>query len=443
MSRNFVAAVRCAQEAEALACTEVQICDYDAPLNPTYSIIVVLYQKHSDLEEAVSRLSRYADRPQFELIFVNNGNFSPQEILPKYLGKFRWIEVGFNYGCSGGRNLGARAARGRFLIFIDDDGLIEDHSIEHLIDTITKHDALAVRGRVFPKHQPPYLAPHYDLGDEIIYSWPNTEGISIWQRQEFLEVGGFDTLLAGKEGISLWSKLYKIYALRSFLYTPYAILLHDYAKNQEHFNRKKAKDTPNEGYFLFAYSNAQRSYQQAALEFTRRAVEIDPDNAKLRHHLGNLLQQQGRLHEAEAAHRRAVEREPLLSGPHRQLSMILDKQGRKDEAIAAARCAVECDPDNAKLHQRLGKLLQKQGKLDQAESAHRRATELEPYFAGAHQQLSVVLTQQDRHDEAFAAAQRAVELDPNNAKLHHHLTNLLQKLDQLDEAEATENKVRR
>ena len=348
-SGDFQAAVKHAREAEALACSDVQIRNYGAPTDPTYSIIVLLYQRHSDLSQALSRLARYSDRPEFELIFVNNGDFVAQEMLSHHFRQFRWINVGFNYGCSGGRNLGARAARGKFLIFVDDDGFIEDLAIENLIETIVQHDALAVRGRVCPKSNLRAEVSHYDLGNEVTYSVPTTEGISIWRRKEFLDEGGFDALLAGGEGLALWSKMYKSHGLqRHFLYTPYATLRHDYAKDPEHFARKQAKDTPNRSYFLFAYPDVERQRRDLAIDLTRRAVKLDPENAELHHRLGNSLQKGERLDEAEVAYRRAIELKPELAESHRQLSAILAQQDRQHEALAAARRAVELDPDDAR-----------------------------------------------------------------------------------------------
>jgi tetratricopeptide (TPR) repeat protein len=435
-SGDFQAAVKHAQEAESAIYAHVHISDHGAPPNPPYSIIVVLYQRHADLGQALSRLSRYSDQQEFELIFVNNGDFVAQEILSQNCKQFRWIDVGFNYGCSGGRNLGARAARGGFLIFVDDDGFIEEYAIEHLIDAITKHDALAVRGRVYPKDQLGVIVPHYDLGDDVIYSVPNTEGISVWRRQEFIDDGGFDTLLAGGEGLALWSKMCHSHGPNGFLYTPHAILRHDFAKNTEHFKRKTAKGSPNEAYFLFAYPDVQRQRWEATLKLTLDAVERDPENAGLHYHLGNLLQRLGRLDEAEAAHRRAIELKPDLAGAHRQLSSIFAQHDRQDEALAAARRAVECDPENAELHYYLGNLLQKWKRLAEAEAAHRRAIELKPNFGRALLKLSVIFAKQDRMDEALTAARRAVECDPENAGLHYHLGKLLQRLGRLDEAEA-------
>ena len=433
-ARDFEAAVRYAQEAKDLVCDEVQISNYDTPDEPTYSIIIVLYKRNEDLGEAVRRLSRYADKPEFELIFVNNGDFVAQDIRSKYCKKFRWIEVGFNYGCSGGRNLGAQMAGGAFLIFIDDDGLIEENAVEHLIDTISEHDAIAVRGRVYPKHQLRPWVLDYDLGDDVVYSVPNAEGISIWRRQEFLDHGGFDTLLAGGEGRALWSKIYQNQGPEGFLYTPRAVLLHDYVRS------KRRSGSLNEAYFFFAYPDVERQRRELTLEFVRRAVELDPENATLHHHLGNLLQKWESLGEAEAAHRRAIELEPNLAWAHRQLSVLFARQDRQDEALAAARCAVGCDPEDARLHHHLGNLLQKRGSLDEAEAAHRRAIELEPNLAWAHRQLSVIRARQGREDEALAAARRAVECDPFNALLHHHLGNLLQEQGSLHEAEAAQRR---
>ena len=373
-ARDFQTAVKYAEETEVLLEAEVQIRDYGASAKPSHSIIVNLYQRHVDLGQALHRLQRYSVRPDFELIFVNNSDFFPQDVR-KYCEQFRWIDVGFNYGCSGGRNLGARAARGAFVIFVDDDGFIEEHAIEHLIKTITEHNAVAVRGRVRPKNRLGAVNANYDLGAAVVYSVPNAEGISIWRRREFLEQGGFDTLLAGGEGLALWLRICKSGGGQTFLYTPHATLLHDYAKDAEHFVSKRASHSVNSAYFLFAYADAHQQKWKAALEFTERAVHRDPNNAKLQHYLGNLLQRQGKLDEAAAAHRRAIELEPELAGAHWQLSIVLSKEGRTDEALAAALVAVKLDPENAKVQHHLGNLLQRQGKLSEAEAAHRQATE--------------------------------------------------------------------
>ncbi len=430
---DFASAIRHAREAEDLISSKIQSTDYGNAVRPVFSVVVVLYTKHDALAEFLGVVAQYSNRPEFEFIFVNNGAFSPRDVS-RFLKRFRWVDVGFNFGCSGGRNLGARLARGKFLIFLDDDGVIKGNALESLASTIIKYDALAVRGRIYPRTRS-FGVRHYDLGDDIIYAVPTTEGISIWRRQEFLKVGGFDPLLAGGEGKALWLKLINFFGYRSFLYTPEAVLLHDYAKSDEHFHRKKAKSTPNNDYFNFVCPGFGKKKAHAAFEGTRRALEYDPENAGLHFSLGKLLQELERLDEAELAYRQAIALKPRHAEAHRQLSLVLARQNRHDEALAAARQAIESDPENAGLLFSLGKLLQKLERLDEAELAYRQAIALKPRHAEAHCQLSLILVRQNRHDEALAAARQAIESGPENAGLHFSLGNLLQELERLDEAE--------
>ena len=404
-SGDFAAAVQRAQEADALVSATVYTSDYGASSNPTYSIIVVLYQRHEDLGEALRRLARYSDQPEFELILVNNGDLVAGEVS-RHLKRFRWIDVGFNYGCSGGRNLGARAARGDFLIFVDDDGFMEEHAIEYLIDTIIEHEAVAVRGRVIPKRQGGPTASHYDLGDEVVHSVPNAEGISIWRRKEFLAQGGFDPLLAGGEGVALWSKMHQYFGPKAFLYTPHAILFHDY--DPEHLSWKKARNPSIEAYFRFAYPSAERQRWEVALELAQRAIECTPGDAGLHHHLGNLLQRWGRLGEAEAAFRQAIELKPQLGGAHRQLSVILAEQDRQEEAMEAARRSIEC-PTNAGASAQSRQSAAKVGITSRGRGSISASARAQSRLGGAHRQLSLIFAQQDKREEAMEAARRAID----------------------------------
>jgi tetratricopeptide (TPR) repeat protein len=131
--------------------------------------------------------------------------------------------------------------------------------VGNLINTIETHHAVMVRGRYQIKTDDSIAAKHYDLGPEICYAVPNTEGISIWRRQCFLDHGGFDTLLSGWEGVALWSKMYPYYGPEGFLYTPDAAMLHDFAKNQSHLLKKKKLHRSNVQYLNQYYPDALRT----------------------------------------------------------------------------------------------------------------------------------------------------------------------------------------
>jgi len=254
-SGDYESAVAHAKQAELLVSRTMVVEDHNSSHHPLYSIIVVLFVDHPGVRDTVQALSAYVESDAFELILVNNGHFSSEIFLRDGLNNFMWVDVGFNYGCSGGRNLGARVARGEYLIFLDDDGITGDRAIESLIGAVTENYALAVRGRVRAKAEGGIIGPHYDLGESIVCSIPNTEGISIWRRNEFLDFGGFDTLLYGREGVELWSKMYRFYGPDEFLYTPHALLSHDFAKDIDHLRNKKARLREGQNYLNRLFPN--------------------------------------------------------------------------------------------------------------------------------------------------------------------------------------------
>jgi glycosyltransferase involved in cell wall biosynthesis len=256
-ARDYPRAVIRAQEADRLVSAQVNVTDRGVVSSPIYSIIIVTYRDIPDVSEALSRLGTYSRLADYEIIIINNGNPAAHGIASNYLLNFRWIEVGFNYCCSGARNLGARAARGDFLVFIDDDGFIAEGAIENIIGVIGKHQAVMVRGRVLPKSTSGIAGPNYDLGDEVVISGPNAECLLICRRDEYLKHGGFDTLLEGHEGWALCSKMLHVHGPESFLYAPGAVIFHDYAKDAAHAYRKRAKYSSNKKYLELYYPDVQ------------------------------------------------------------------------------------------------------------------------------------------------------------------------------------------
>jgi glycosyltransferase involved in cell wall biosynthesis len=253
---DFASAVIRAREADMLVSSQVRVTNDSAVSAPTYSIIVVTYRDIPDVYEAFSRLTKYSRVAEYEIIVVNNGNPTAYSIAKNFFRQFRWIEVGFNYCCSGARNLGARAARGDYVIFVDDDGFIAEGAIENLIEIIEKYQAVIVRGRVLPKSTSGIAGSRYDLGDDIVISGPNAECLLICRRDQYLKHGGFDTLLAGHEGWALCSKIYPFYGPEAFLYAPHAVIFHDFANDAGHAAKKMEAYDYNNRYLAQYYPSA-------------------------------------------------------------------------------------------------------------------------------------------------------------------------------------------
>lgn len=253
---------------------------------PSCSIIIVSYRHSDDVNKQLDRLEKYSLDPAYEVIIVDNGNRHIASILEHLDFNCTLIEPGLNLGCSGGRNLGALQARGETLVFLDDDGWIEADAIEHLLECKERYSAICVRGKVLPKSADLTPPAHYDKGTIICPSIPDTEGISAWARRPFLEFGGFNLLLAGHEGLELFSKMYRFFGPQKFLYAPNSILYHDFSEDPTKLKAKTALQDRNRRYLEFKEINwrdlvrtMQQSSQQRELRLSLKPVHSNSKRA--------------------------------------------------------------------------------------------------------------------------------------------------------------------
>jgi tetratricopeptide (TPR) repeat protein len=104
---------------------------------------------------------------------------------------------------------------------------------------------------------------------------------------------------------------------------------------------------PGDAYALAsrAHLHAQDGRRDAAIEDGQRLVLHHP-RASAAHwfNLAFLLEESGRLHEAEAAFRNAVEIDPKLDRAWYGLGLTLIRLGRHDDAVAALKRNTELQP---------------------------------------------------------------------------------------------------
>ena len=252
--------------------------------DPTASIIVVSYRHGPNVECALNEIARQIGARAFEVILVDTGN---RELFPAAQNIFKSfvaVTPPFPAGCSGGRNVGAHFARAPFLIFLDDDGIMQPGCIGALIACLEETGAVAVRGRVRPLTSPKLTAPHYDLGERRLPSLITCEGVSIWTRSEFESAGGFDPILAGHEGIDLCGKLWRFHGPAAFVYEPNAVLLHDFAADESAAMAKKERYDRNRAYIellapalhLIHSTTSRASSSGRTLYLSARALELSP-----------------------------------------------------------------------------------------------------------------------------------------------------------------------
>lgn len=229
--------------------------------SPSASVVIASYRPEPRLGSALAEVARQAQRINAEVILVDDGNPELHQTARLTLRSFLTIRPPIQAGCSLARNLGSLAARSGFVIFVDDDGILEQGSLSALRAAVSEGPAIAARGRVVPLTDPSLTASHYDLGDMRSTSLITTEGISIWNRDAFLAAGGFDPLLAGHEGLALSWKIWRFHGPHSILYVPAAVLYHDFAPDKLTSDAKKRQHQRNADYLAIHAPRATKLHE--------------------------------------------------------------------------------------------------------------------------------------------------------------------------------------
>jgi tetratricopeptide (TPR) repeat protein len=227
---------------------------------------------------------------------------------------------------------------------------------------------------------------------------------------------------------------------------------------------------------LKAASVADRAGDRIRREtLTRRALEVDQDNAQVVYRMGVVLQELGRpeealllferhrrmapsefgtlnrigqclielgrLKEAETAFRERLARQDD-GAAHYNLALALHRGGRFSEAIPHYLLAIEKTPHDAAPHNNLAVGFASRGDVRPAIEHYRRAIAIQADSADAHANLGALLAQHGMLAEALREFREAVSLDPLHANAQYHLGATLARQGQPDAAiEALEQAV--
>ena len=87
------------------------------------------------------------------------------------------------------------------------------------------------------------------------------------------------------------------------------------------------------GYRTQGYEAQRRGDAASALSFYQKAAEFDPEYPTPHNDIGVLLEEQGRLEEAEQSYRKALDLSPSYLEAHANLAMLYERMGQKEKAI--------------------------------------------------------------------------------------------------------------
>ncbi len=155
--------------------------------------------------------------------------------------------------------------------------------------------------------------------------------------------------------------------------------------------------------------NRQGKYVEAE-KLWRQALELNANFAPAFNGLGWLASRREALDEAVDYLRRAVQLDPYAGHSHSLLVDVLLRQNRGEEALVAARNYVAHFPKAGDSNYWLGQALMQLGRFEEAKKAHLAAIQCEPDYTAAYHSLSLVCARLGEREEARKWREKFVEL---------------------------------
>ena len=220
---------------------------------PRYSVVIPTFRRAGALERCLDALAaQNIGRDRFEVIVVDDGSEVPPRAVVARASQsldVRLLEQR-NAGPATARNAGARAARGEYVVFTDDD-CRPDPGWLHAIDVMaTRHPGCAIGGRVVNALGDGLCSTASQLLVEFLYEYYNvdetggrffiTSNLAL-PVESFRRIGGFDVTfpLAAAEDRDLcdrWREagLAMVYSEDAVVYHEHALGLRSFCR--QHFN---------------------------------------------------------------------------------------------------------------------------------------------------------------------------------------------------------------
>jgi tetratricopeptide (TPR) repeat protein len=168
-----------------------------------------------------------------------------------------------------------------------------------------------------------------------------------------------------------------------------------------------------------------RTHLRAWNDAVYQMFQKTPASYRVNQISGEILEIQGKYHEAAAEYRKAIEKNPRALDLHFRLArvILIDSQGA--DALENARREFEAElvlnAGDAAAEYEVGQILIAQGKRDAGVSRLEQALALRPDFGEALVAAGRARLEAKRYPEAISLLERAVKLQPRSEPAHYSL----------------------
>jgi tetratricopeptide (TPR) repeat protein len=200
--------------------------------------------------------------------------------------------------------------------------------------------------------------------------------------------------------------------------------------------RKAVSLNPNDAklHYNLAVALARVGDDSAQRFELQQAISLDSRFASAHNQLGSLLMSEGQFSDAEREFTTALDIDPQSAEALDNLGTSLGRQGRNEEAERLFQRAIDADPQSPLGYVNLGLTLASMGRYTDAERQFRTALQLQPGNAKALTALGMFQGKSGRNTEAVETFRKLVALDPTSADAHVNLGIALGDINNLDGA---------
>lgn len=249
-----------------------------AELECQFSIILTTYNRPDLLKDALGSVEQQSLR-DFEVILVNDNGDPVESLLAGYEFPITYLRQGSNRGLSAARNAGLKQARGRYVVYLDDDDIYLPNHLAVLAEAFAAHprsvvytgveyvsERLENGQRIEQGRSRPFEHNAFDR-DRLFVQ--NYIPVNTWAhpRDMLDEVGEFDTGLAAFED---WDMLLRLATRYPFVHVPVVtseVHTRDQGAGSDHMLGRERKNFPE------LYQTLYRRYLGSASEALKHGRE--------------------------------------------------------------------------------------------------------------------------------------------------------------------------
>ena len=187
-----------------------------------------------------------------------------------------------------------------------------------------------------------------------------------------------------------------------------------------------------------ASSSLQLGDMDSAVEFSKKAINAQPNSAEVRNAVGEIWMAGVNFpkyqNEAEARFKEAISLDSKFILAHVNLARLYVSRNKVDDAVKEYKTAIGIQPKNPALRQELTLVYLNTGSLDAAIEEAKKVIELAPQNPMYHNGLGEVYLRKGQIDQAMGEFQQAIKLEPKYAPGYKNIGSIYLMKGQPDKA---------